>query len=163
MGISATAKAKIFIGATTYPTGSNPPLAVADYSTDTYTAINEVSDLGDFGDTASEIKFESISDSRVLKLNGTRDAGDLSLVVGRDAGDPGQSAMRTAAKGDFNQSFKIVMNDPPNATGTGTTFYFRGLVQSATNKFSGPNNVVMTTFKIAINSEILEVAAVAGA
>ena len=55
------------------------------------------------------------------------------------------------------------MNDAPNAGGTGTTFYYRGLVQSATNKFSGPNNVVMQTFKIAINSDILEVAPVAAA
>ena len=162
MGITATAKAKIFIGASTYPTGSNPTLAVTDYSGDTYTAINEVSDLGDFGDTASEIKFESISDSRVLKVNGTRDAGDLSLVVGRDAVDPGQIAARAAAKTDFNHAFKITMNDAPNATGTGTTFFFRGLVQSASNKFAGPNNIVMTTFKLAINSDILEVAPAAG-
>jgi hypothetical protein len=54
------------------------------------------------------------------------------------------------------------MNDAPNATGTGTTFFFRGLVQSASNKFAGPNNVVMQTYKIAINSEILELAPVAG-
>ena len=38
MGITATAKAKIFIGSKTYATGSNPSLAVADYTTgETYT------------------------------------------------------------------------------------------------------------------------------
>ena len=163
MGITATAKAKIFIGSKTYATGSNPSLAIADYTTgETYTQINEVSDLGEFGDSVSEIKFESVSDSRVFKVNGTRDAGDMSLVVARDAGDAGQGLARSASKDDFNRSYKIVMNDAPNATGTGTTFYFRALSQSATNKFSGPNNVVMTTFKLAINSDILEVAPVAG-
>ena len=163
MGMTATAKAKIYIGTTTYGTGSNPALAVTDFTADTFTEIKEVSDLGSFGDTASEIKFETVSDGRVLKLNGTRDAGDLSLVVGRDATDPGQNSARAAAKADFNRSFKVVMNDAPNASGTPTTFFFRGLVQSAESKFSGPNNVVTQTFKIAINSEILEVPATVGA
>lgn len=158
MGITATAKALIFIGATSFPTDQQTPPALADYTSDTYTAIGQVTTIGDFGDTAEEIKVNTISDDRTYKLKGQRDAGDLTLECAFNDADPGQRALLAAMVSDGNYSFKIVMNNP-GAGGNGNTTYFRGLVMSAQTKMGAANTAIMLTSKIAINTAPLAIAA----
>lgn len=158
-GITATAKAAIYIGSTAYPTGQTTAPALADYTSEaSWTQIREITTIGDFGDSADEIKVNTIDDARVYKLKGPRDAGDLALECAFVDGDPGQQALLTAMVADANYSFKIVLNNP-GATGKGTTTYFRGLVLSAQTKMGAANTAVMLSVKVAINSVPLAVAA----
>lgn len=160
--ITTVAKAKFFIGTTTgavaTAAASTDAAILTAYEADTYVEVKEVSDLGEFGDEAEEIKFSSISDARVRKLKGTRDAGTMEISVGRDAADPGQVAMRVAKNDDYNRNYKIVLNDAP-VGGTPTTFFFRGLITKARTKTGEANNVVIETFSVGINSAIVEVPA----
>ncbi|ACB83557.1 hypothetical protein Mpop_5468 (plasmid) [Methylorubrum populi BJ001] len=146
MGYSSTIKTKVRIGTT------KPAAALADYEADTYTPIAGLTDIGEFGDEFEEIKFNTIEDGRTHKLKGSADAGNWDVEVARNPNDPGQIALRAAAKssdGVFN--FHVELAD-------GTDFYFRGNVMAGKNSF-GSNDVNKQKFTVGITSEILEVAA----
>ncbi|WP_024281224.1 hypothetical protein [Xanthobacter sp. 126] len=149
MTASTTAGAKIYIGTTTEAAN------LTAFQADSYTEIKEVEDLGEFGDESSEVEFTSIGDSRKRRYKGTRDAGVLELVCGRDPLDAGQVAALAAEKVKDAYNFKVVVNDAP-VGGTPTTYFFRALVMSAKNSFGTVDNIVKVTFSLAINSAILE-------
>ncbi len=132
------------------------------YEADTYVEVGEIEDLGEFGDTFSNVNFTALSDGRVRKYKGTADAGDIALVVGLDNGDAGQEAVKTAhqdrSKGDYN--IKITLNDGDPAAATPikpTTFYMRGKVMKNTVAAGSADNVVKRNISVAINSDILEI------
>lgn len=153
MTIKSAAGAKIYIGTTAAAANET------QFAADTYTEIKEVEDLGELGDESEAITFAGLSEARVKKLKGARDAGTLVLVVGRDPLDAGQIAIKAAEKTSFEYNFKIVANDAPDADHTNSVYYFRGLVMSARDNYGQQNNVVRTTFNIGINTAILEVPA----
>ena len=133
----------------------------AEYEADTYVDVGEIEDLGEFGDTFSSVTFTSLKDGRVRKYKGTADAGDLTVTVGLDNGDAGQSAVKTAhkdrSKGDYN--VKITLNDgDPTATPVinPTTFYMRVKVMNNTVAPGAADNVVRRNITMGINSDILE-------
>lgn len=154
MTASTTAGAKIYIGTTAAAAN------LTAFEADTYTEIKEVEDLGEFGDESAEVEFTSIGDSRKRRYKGTRDAGVLELVCGRDPLDPGQVAALAAEQVKDAYNFKVVVNDAP-VGGTPTTYYFRALVMSAKNSFGTVDNIVKVTFNLAINSAIIEEVAAA--
>ena len=125
--------------------------------------INEVSNLGTFGDTSSAITFSSIKDSRTRKMKGARDAGSISLVCGMDMRDPGQLALHAAQATKFYYAFKIIASDKRLPTDTPTTFYFNALVDSEKTAFGANNVVVQTTFTLNINTPILDILSAAAA
>jgi len=133
----------------------------AEYEADTYVDVGEIEDLGEFGDTFSSVTFTSLKNGRVRKYKGTADAGDLTVTVGLDNGDAGQSAVKTAhkdrSKGDYN--IKITLNDgDPDASPAikPTTFYFRVKVMNNTVAPGAADNVVRRNITMGINSDILE-------
>lgn len=143
--ISAVAKTKFYIG------GVTAGQALADYQGATFVEVKELADIGEFGDEANIITFETIGDGRVKKAVGTRDAGDLQITVARIEEDFGQQAMRAASKTSDHYDFKVTLAN-------GETMYFTGPVSSAKNQLGGPNDVLQTVFTIAISSDVLEVA-----
>lgn len=155
MGVSVTGGSKVYIGTT------KAIATDADYATDTFTEIKDVQDFGELGDQVEEVKFTAVSDRRVRKLKGARDAGELQITVGRNPTDPGQNAARTAMASDFPFNFKIVLNDAPTPTGTPTTIYFRANVNGVRVKFGGVNDVTKQTFALGVTSAIAETPAAA--
>ena len=145
--------------------GTKTPAATeAEYKADTYVDVGEIEDLGEFGDTFSNVNFTSLSDGRVRKYKGTADAGDMTLIVGLDNGDAGQRAVATAhkdrSKGNYN--VKLTLNDgDPGATPPvlPTTFYFGVKVMNNTVAAGAADNVVRRNITLGINTDILEVIA----
>lgn len=158
MTVSASTKTQVGIGTAAPSTATTSQ----QFAADTYTAIGEISDLGTFGDKTEEIKFQSMTDGRVRKLPGTKDAGEFQITVGFDAFDAGQNAMRAAAADNVVRAFSIQLNDKPNATGTNTVHYFQGWVSSAESK-GAVNSVNSQVFTISITSALVTVPATAGA
>jgi hypothetical protein len=93
-------------------------------------------------------------------MKGALDAGDIQLEVGRDPFDPGQIALRAASVTTGAYNFKVILNDKSISTDTATLFYFKALVNGASNQLKGVNDVTLQTFELAITSDIVEVAAV---
>src|SRR5690625_2234229 len=147
MAVQTAAGAKLYIGP-----ANEDASDLTDYEALTYTAVGEVEDLGEFGDTAATTTFTALNDRRVRKLKTTFDAGTMQLTIGRDPDDDGQIAMKAALKADANYAFQVELSD-------GSSFYFRGMVSAFTTQVGNAENVVRASATIEVNSEVLEAAA----
>lgn len=152
MGIQTAAGVRIHIGTTANATTQS------EYEADTYTEIGEIEEPGEFGDEFNPVTFASLADRRTRKYKGTKDAGDMAMVVALDAGDAGQIALKSAhedtSSDDYN--IKVTLDDAPTG-GTPTTFYYSGKVMSRRIAPGGVDNIIRANISIAINSGILEV------
>lgn len=146
MAFSVTAGSKIYIGTA----AANPD--VTAFEADTYTEIVGLMDLGEVGDTVSDVPVSDISSRRVQHLKGMVDGGTTTLVFARDWSDAGQTALRAASKSDDTYNFKIVRNGSG-----GTTSYLSGLVFPGREGFSNGDAIQTVTFPVAVNSEVLTV------
>jgi len=135
-----------------------------EYESDSYTLVGEVEDVSEFGDTFNAVNFTALSDGRVRKYKGTRDAGNVTLTIGMDVADAGQDALTAALENsdsaDYN--FKVAFTDGdtvPSPDVTPTVVYFSGKVMSRRYGTGGADSIVKVSVDIAINSEIIEVEA----
>lgn len=96
-------------------------LTEASFSGQTWNNIAQVENLGSFGDTASEITFDSLSGNRTLRLKGTRNAGSLDLVCAIDAADAGQLAAIAAERTVYDYAFRVNFTDPPAVKSSAVT------------------------------------------
>lgn len=155
MALKTSAECKFYIGTTTAADTE------AEFEADTYTEVGTIEDMGEFGDQYNLVTFTSLGDGRVRKLKGTKDAGDMTLVVAHDS-DAGQAAIVAACDDSTSTGYncKITLNDQVTpSTGNPTTFYFRAQVTSKRVAIGGSDNVVRRNIGIAIDSEVIEVAA----
>lgn len=150
MGINTAAGSKLFIGSA----NSDRESVLADYLADSYIEVSEVEDLGEFGDESEMISFTALSDGRVRKFKGPRDAGVMTIVVGDDMTDEGQVAMEAAEASPLDFNFKIELNDADSISGDDSTHYFIGKVASKRRNVGQANNIVRRNFTVAINSKI---------
>lgn len=127
-----------------------------------YTEVGLAESIGEFGDESAAITFTGLSSGRVLKLKGPRDGGTVPLTVGHDPLDPGQILLAAAELVKFAFAFKIVYPDRPNPSGTDSVEYFRALVMSRRKNVGDASAVLRRSYPLAINSDIVEVAATMG-
>lgn len=148
MGIQTGANVAVSIGSTGITHSE------AGYGADTFTAIGGVESISDFGDTSAEVTFTGLSDGRVQKLKGSRNAGEASIVMAFLQTDAGQAALVTAEADDTSATyaFKVEYSD-------GEILYFQGQVASYAYSGFGADEVARVTCAVRINSSIIEVAA----
>lgn len=157
MTVNTSALVKIYIGDSV----SAAPANQGEYEATNFVEIGEVADLGEFGDRSNPITFTSLADRRVRKFKGSFDAGTLTLGLGRDISDSGQSALSTANGTDFDYTFKVEFNDgSAGSPSENSVQYFIGKVMSYTTNVGSADSIVGSTVEVGINSSILEVAAV---
>lgn len=134
-----------------------------EFQAETYMPIANISDVGEAGSEAEIVVGKYVDQTYARKIKGSRDNGTMELTVGRDASDPGYQALIAAEKSDGIFNFSVELSDKPS-TGTSPTnskFYFAALVASARNAFGEADNIVSTTFSLAISGPIFEVPAAA--
>jgi hypothetical protein len=151
MTINTASGAKLALGTTA------SAAVLADFLADSYIEVGEIEDLGEFGDESQTVEFISLSDSRVRKLKGPRDAGTQNIVVGDDMTDEGQIAMDDAERTKFDYNIRIELNDAVTLGGSNSFHYFRGKVMSRRRNVGNATNVIRKTYAIGINSDIIEV------
>lgn len=117
-----------------------------------WAVIGEVSQVGDFGKKYNAITFNDLGTRRVRKLKGSYDPGSLPLDLAKDMDNAGQDLLRTARDSDDDHSFRVTYQD-------GSIDYFKGLVMDFITKIGGSDNVVGGSAEIAVNSDVVEVAA----
>jgi hypothetical protein len=159
MSIKTSAGTKFYIGTTAAAAN------LSAYQADTYDQVGEVESFGAFGDTAEEIKFTSLSDSRVQKVAGVRDAGEVELVMGYDPEDDGQVALIAAfdANNGAPFNFKAELNDALTAGAGphhGTQFFWKGVVMSKEFEAGSNKDVVKLKVKVSLTSGVTIGAAV---
>lgn len=155
MALSATSGTKVYIGGVRLAATDT----AAEYAALTWVPIEQIENIGEFGDEAAQITFDDVGESRTKKLKGNRNAGMLALVCGWDPLGTGQIAVRNAEKTSFDYAFKIEANDKLDANDTNSIFYFHAKVASARRVQGGANDVVKMNANLDITTEIVEVAA----
>lgn len=155
MSITTGAGARFYIGTTTTQTTQ------IGYEGESWTEVGQVEEIGEFGDEATDVTATVLGDRRTRHLKGSVDGGALVVTCLHDDTDTGQAAMITARATDFNYNFKVEIDDPRSLSGTGTTYYFHGLVMSDRINIGNSDNVVRIAFNVGINSEFVKVASAA--
>lgn len=152
MTLKTSANCKLYIGTTAAATD------LTTFEADTYTEVGSIEDLGEFGDAFNAVTFTSLGDGRVRKLKGTKDAGDMTIVVAMDTSDTGQDALVAAAEDDQSDGYniKVELNDQITpSTGNPTTFFFRAQVMGARIAVGAADNVIRRNVTLAIDSAVL--------
>lgn len=137
-----------------------PAKTKAEYEADTYVRLGEVGNRGAFGDTSSPVTWTALDDGRTRKGKGTRDAGDMTVGVAYDKGDPGQQAAIAAEADnsplDYNLKVEFANGDP-DATPpiANTVVYMPVKVMSFQFQDADANGVVQAQLSMAINGKPL--------
>lgn len=116
--------------------------------------ITPVESIGAFGDSANDVTFAAIGDSRVRHAKGARDAGRFDLVVAHDPIDVGQLALDAAQATNGQYAFKVVLPDAPGPTFSNSILYFRALVAGNPLNIGTNDNVIRKTYSIGLQSEV---------
>lgn len=156
MSLFATAGSKVFIGGVLAMKSDD--FVFADFNAQAWTQIKGLDQIGTFGDASQAITQSIIDEARDKTIKGTRNAGTMELVANIDYGDAGQLALIAAEKTPYDYAFKVVFNDAP-AGGTPSERYFVGKIMSAAEALNQANNSMMLNSSVAINSNIVRVAA----
>jgi hypothetical protein len=128
---------------------------LAEYEALTWVEVREIEDLGNVGDVSTEVTGAAIGDSRVRKAKGARNAGTMNVICFDTVPlDAGQVAVIAAEATYSNYAFKI--ENPPPATGTAATIYFRGLVMSNEVRYGTNDNIRRRAFNVGVNSALTE-------
>lgn len=154
--IFATAGAQVFIGPVVEAQSAD--FVLGDFAGFSFTEIGWLESIGEFGDESAEITFDAIGEGRTQKLKGIRNAGNMDLVMGVVEDDPGQLALLSAEAEPDDFAFKVIFNNAPPA-GTPSERYFIGKVMTARENLGTANSVVRRGGRVAINSNVVRVAA----
>lgn len=154
MGIFATAGASISIGHA--QASKSAAFVAADFNGQSWVQIAWAENIGAFGDESSEVTFDAIAEGRTQKLKGIRNAGNMDLVFGIDAADPGQIALRAAEATKDDYGFRVIFNDAP-VGGTPSIRYFIAKVMSCRETLETANNVMRLNATLGINSNVVRV------
>lgn len=135
------------------------PATLGEYQAESYIDVGEVEDLGQFGDASPAINFATLADGRERIFKGPRSAGTQTVVCGADSSEDGQTAMIAAEATPLDYMFRVTLNDQETLGGTPSVLYYHGKVMSKRLNVGNASNVVRRNFDVAVNSEVLEVAA----
>lgn len=155
----ATAGAKVYIGAAMEDRDED--LVAADFTSQTWTEIGNITNIGAFGDTAAEVTTQEVGRGRDFRQKGTRNAGTLALTMNINTTDAGQIALLAAEKTNNNFAFRVVFPDAPptGASPKGSERLFYGLAMSAPENLAAANNFATMDVSVGINSNIVKVPA----
>ena len=127
----------------------------AAYEALAWDVVGEVTDLPEYGVDVTVVNHEPLATGITEKLKGFKNYGSLTVGLGRDVLDAGQSVLQEGADGatEFTEhSFRTTFSD-------GSVHYYMGKIFSYTTNPGSANSVVASSVKIEINSKVLEVAA----
>jgi hypothetical protein len=145
---------KVYVCATPVTSATD---TAAEFAALTWVEVGGVTSIGEFGDQATSIKSNVISENRVRKLKGSRDAGTLALVCNNDPLDAGQIALLAAEATSFRYGVKVEIPDAQSPTYSDSIFYFAALVMSKQLSVGEADKVISRTFSLDIDSPIVEV------
>lgn len=121
----------------------------AGFNALTYTAIGEITDLGEFGAEYNLVTYTALGLRQTKKLKGSYNNGSLNLQMGRDTTDAGQNALRTALASDNSYSFRVTLQNS-------TRLQFTGKVMSYKTSVGSVDQITGAQTTIEIDSVIVE-------
>lgn len=120
------------------------------YNALTYTAVGEVTDMGEVGREYNIVNHVPLGNRRVQKLKGSYNSGSITLQFGRDFSDAGQVLLATARDSDSQFSFRMVLQN-------GKKIYFTGVVTSLKTNVGSVDNITGGSCQIELCTDTVEV------
>lgn len=125
----------------------------AGFGAKTYTAVGEVSNLGDTGRTYEDVSYNTLGERGTVHLKGTYDEPETTFEMIADRGDAGQILVKAASESDDDYSFKVAYQN-------GDIDYFAGKVFSFVTVGGEANTVRTVSANIRIDRQgVVEVLA----
>jgi len=113
--------------------------------------IGNVGAIGESGTQTNVVSYDELATDVTQKGKGISNAGDPTIECARNPTDPGQVALRAAAKTNFNYAFKFEDKDAPDADHTNSIYYNRGLVTGPTRPNGRNEDFILEVFTMALN------------
>ncbi|MFD1944735.1 hypothetical protein [Paradevosia shaoguanensis] len=117
----------------------------------TWIEIGNVGAIGESGTQTNVVSYDELATDVTQKGKGISNAGDPTIECARNPTDPGQVALRAAAKTNFNYAFKFEDKDAPDADHTNSVYYNRGLVTGPTRPNGRNEDFILEVFTMALN------------
>lgn len=95
----------------------------AGYTALTFTAVGEVTDLGEFGREYALVTHNPVGNRSTQKFKASFNEGTINLSLGLDTDDAGQILMKAGLVSDNAYSFEV-------ATQNGDKYYFAAMITS---------------------------------
>jgi hypothetical protein len=154
--LTPVAGSRIAIGPAVTDVPDDDDITLTEFTaitTNNWTDIDGWQTMGAHGDSKTLITEPLINRKRDAKTGGTTNGGSMqnNFIILRD--DPGQIAVRVAAKTNYNYPVRITYDDaPPGVGSTPTVEYFYAIVMSASEQGGGANTAQMLQATFEINS-----------
>ena len=131
--------------------GAPTTVDAAGYAAKTYTAVGEITNIGEFGREYALVTHQPLSTRGVKKGKGSFNNGTLNPTLALDSDDAGQILMKTALNSDESYAFLVTLQD-------GTKYYMMAKVMSFKPNVGGVDDVVTAAPTLEIDSDdIVEV------
>lgn len=140
MSIESVAGTTLHISAATPATFDD-----TGYAALAWTAVGEITDLGEFGRVYNIIKHNPIGSRGTGKRKGSYDEGALNLKLALDTDDAGQIICKTASGSDANYSVKVTAQG-------GDKYYMQVQVVSFKNMFGSVDNMKSASIDMEITT-----------
>ena len=115
------------------------------YAALTFTAIGEVTDLGEFGREYNLITHNPIGNRGTVKKKGSFNEGSITLQLALDTDDAGQILAKTASTSDADHSFVIT-------TQNGDKYYFQAQVMSFKTSIGAVDSITSASIMLEITT-----------
>lgn len=157
MAVFQTSGTRVYIGPSM--TDVEIDYVATDFSALTFIEIGNTTSIGSFGDTNASVTSDEINRGRTRMGKGVKSAGTMTVTCNSNPTDAGQTALAAAELSPNNYGFKVVFNNAATPGGVGSTRYFAAKVMSVPENAGTANNFVTVTFNLAIDSNIVKIAA----
>ena len=117
----------------------------AGYAALAYTAVGEVTNLGEFGKKFNLVRHNPLATRGTVKKKGSYDDGQISVEMALDRSDAGQTLMRTARDSDANYFFEVTFQD-------GTKSWFPAVVMGFVVGVGSVDDITSATADIEITN-----------
>lgn len=116
----------------------------------TWQNVGRISNMGEFGASASEVNFNDVSRRVTQKLKGVVDMGNQTIEIGRDIADLGQLIIEAA--NDLDGSTFDTIHSIRITYKSGTIEYYTGLVMNHMTTLGDADQVIGANTLFAITS-----------
>lgn len=117
-----------------------------------YTDVGEITVLPVYGKQFNITPHTPLGDRKTYKFKGSYDNGDVAIEAAKDYDDAGQLIVQAALESDDSYSFEVTMND-------GSIEYFTAKVYGYPTEVNDVNSITKTRIMLAIDSDVVFVAA----
>ena len=121
----------------------------------TFETVGEITDMGEYGPEYEVVTHNPLDTRRTVKRKGTVNDGALTMQLGRDPSNAGQTILIAGVDGaarDTIHSFVVTLQD-------GTKQYSTGQIFSYTTNVGSVNQITGASVTVELDNQIIEVAA----